>query len=326
MSRTAAEVGVFVHSVTNGLTPLAHSTVHGATLIAVVAALASGACFALASVWQQRAAASAPVKMALSPQLLLILARRPMWLAGMGAGFVSFALQALALAYGPLTLVQPLIVTELVFAVPLGVRTGRIRLGVAEWSATLAVVTGIVVFLVTARPHRGNPDAPDVVWLAIGSLVIVAACAAVAGARCPLGPRRANLLATAAGTLFGLQSALLRTISVRLNRDVLHTLSSWHPYALAVVGTAAVLCAQSAFQAGQVAFSLPIIDALEPLVAIVIGAVAFGERLANTPTAIAIEIASGLLIFAGIFTLDRSPALRCLYNAQTPPNAGTALR
>jgi drug/metabolite transporter (DMT)-like permease len=289
---------------------------HASTLIAVAAGLASGACFAMASVWQQRAAASAPVKMALTPRLLLFLARRPLWLAGMGAGLVSFALQALALAYGPLTLVQPLIVLELVFAVPLGVRAGRIRLGILEWSATLAVVTGIVMFLLTARPRQGNPDTPDVVWLAIGSLVVIAACAAVAGVRAPLGPRRANLLAIAAGTLFGLQSALLRTISVRMNRDVLQTLSSWHPYALAVVGTAGVLCAQSAFQAGQVAFSLPIIDTLEPLVAILIGAVAFGERLANTPTAIVIEVASGLIVITGIFLLDSSPTLRSL---QTPP-------
>lgn len=77
-----------------------------------------------------------------------------------------------------------------------------------------------------------------------------------------------------------------------------------------------MLCAQSAFQAGQVAFSLPIIDTLEPSVAILIGAVAFGERLTNTPLAIAIEIASGIAIVAGVFTLDRSPVLRCLHQQQ----------
>jgi hypothetical protein len=100
------------------------------------------------------------------------------------------------------------------------------------------------------------------------------------------------LFAAAAGTVFGLQSALLRTITVGLERGVLQTLTSWHPYALAVVGTAGMLCGQSAFQAGQVTFSLPIIDMLESSVAILIGAVAFGERLTNTPLAIAIEIAS----------------------------------
>jgi drug/metabolite transporter (DMT)-like permease len=241
----------------------------------------------------------------------------------MGAGLASFGLQAVALAYGPLTLVQPLIVTELVFAVPWGLRTGHVRLGMREYGATLAVVAGIALFLLTARPHQGNPDAPDVVWLVIGSLVIIAAGFAVAGMRLPMGPLRATLLAAAAGTLFGLQSALLRTITVRRGHDLIHTLSSWHPYALAAVGTAGVLCAQSAFQAGQVAFSLPIIDTLEPLVAILIGAVAFGERLTNTPAAIAVEIASGLAVIAGVFTLDRSPLLQGLHPQQIPDNVST---
>ena len=302
---------------------LRHSADGGNTVIAVVAALAAGASFALAAVWQQRAAATAPAHLALRLRLLLALARRPLWLAGMGAGLASFGLQAVALTYGPLTLVQPLIVTELVFAVPLGLRTGHVRLGMREYSATLVVVAGIVLFLLTARPHQGNPDAPDVVWLVIGSLVIIAAGFAVAGARLPMGPLRATLLAAAAGTLFGLQSALLRTITARRGHDLVHILSSWHPYALAAVGTAGVLCAQSAFQAGQVAFSLPIIDTLEPLVAILIGAVAFGERLTNTPAAIAVELASGLAIIAGVFTLDRSPLLQGLHPQQIPDNIST---
>jgi drug/metabolite transporter (DMT)-like permease len=309
-SAIAGQIGACFSSFIDIDALVRHPTGSGNTVIAVAAALAAAASFALAAVWQQRAAATAPAHLALSPRLVLALARRPLWLAGMGAGLASFGLQAVALAYGPLTLVQPLIVTELVFAVPLGLRTGQLRLGMREYGATLAVVAGIVLFLLTARPHQGNPDAPDEVWLVIGSLVIIATGFAVAGARLPMGPLRATFLAAAAGTLFGLQSALLRTITVRLGHDLVHTLSSWHPYALAVVGTAGVLCAQSAFQAGQVAFSLPIIDTLEPLVAILIGAVAFGERLANTPAAIAVEIASGLAIIAGVFTLDRSLLLR----------------
>jgi hypothetical protein len=167
----------------------AHSPDHLVTLIAVVTALTAGASFALASVWQQRAAASAPVELALTPRLLLLLARQPLWLAGLGAGMASFGLRVLALAFGPLTLVQPLIVTELVFAIPLGLRASRARLRTREWIATLAVVTGSVVFLLTARPHQGNPDASDVIWLVIGSLVIVAVGIAIVGVRFPFGPR-----------------------------------------------------------------------------------------------------------------------------------------
>jgi drug/metabolite transporter (DMT)-like permease len=241
-----------------------HASGHTSTLIAVVAAFAAALGFALASVWQQQAAASVPAKMALSPRLLLTLARRPFWLAGIGAGVVSIGLQALALAFGPLTLVQPLLVTDLVFAMLLGMRRSRQRLGMREWAGMLAVVAGLAIFLLAARPYQGKPDSRDVVWLVIGLLALVAAGAAVAGGRSPVGVRRAILLAAAAGTLFGLQSALLRTVSMRLGRGILQTLTSWHPYALAVVAIAGVLCSQSAFQAGPVGVSLPVIDTLEP--------------------------------------------------------------
>ena len=299
-----------------GSLPSAHASSHIAILISIVAALAAGLGFAVASVWQQQAAASVPAEMALTPRLLLTLARRPVWVAGVGAGIASIGLQALALAYGPLTLVQPLLVTDLVFAVLLGVRTSRQRLGVREWAGMLAVVAGLAIFLLAARPHQGHPDPPNVVWLVIGVLVIVAAGAAVAGLRSPLGARRATLLAAAAGTLFGLQSALLRTVSVRLGRDFFQTLASWHPYALVVVAIAGMLCSQSAFQAGPVAVSLPVIDTLEPAVAILIGAVAFGEHLANSPGATVLEITSGAAIVAGVITLDRSPIVLGLQQQQ----------
>jgi drug/metabolite transporter (DMT)-like permease len=302
----------------DGAPPLAvHASGHTSTLIAVVAAFAAALGFALASVWQQQAAASVPAKMTLSPRLLLTLARRPIWLAGIGAGVVSIGLQALALAFGPLTLVQPLLVTDLVFAMLLGMRRSRQRLGMREWAGMLAVVAGLAIFLLAARPYQGKPDSRDVVWLVIELLALVAAGAAVAGGRSPVGVRRAILLAAAAGTLFGLQSALLRTVSVRLGRGILQTLTSWHPYALAVVAIAGVLCSQSAFQAGPVGVSLPVIDTLEPSVAILIGAVAFGEHLAYSPGAIVLEIVSWAVIIAGVIILDRSPVILDLQQQQS---------
>lgn len=291
-------------------------TISTAMAVAAAAALASGLCFAVASVLQQRAAATTPPKLALKPALLVELARRPLWLAGIAAAALSFLMQAVALHFGPLTLVQPLIVTELVFAVPLAAWLGRRRLGPREWVGTLAVVAGIGVFLVMARPHEGNPDPEDVVWVVIAVLLLIVVGGVAAARRHPLGPSRATLLAVAAGTLFGLQSALLKTVTFRFGRDVVETFTSWHPYALAVVAVLGLLCSQSAFQAGPVAFSLPVIDALEPAVAILIGAVAFGEKLSATPEAVAMEVLGGVILVAGIFVLDRSPLILSLQQPQ----------
>src|SRR5690348_12116202 len=83
----------------------------------IAAALAAAVAFALAAVFQQEAARTADPDSSLSPRLLLILLRRPRWLAGVGLLLCGYGLQALALVNGPVALVQPIVATELAFAV-----------------------------------------------------------------------------------------------------------------------------------------------------------------------------------------------------------------
>jgi drug/metabolite transporter (DMT)-like permease len=286
-----------------------------ATLIAIMAALAAAVTFAISAVLQQRAAADTPERLALSPRLLVELARHPVWLAGTVVSSVGFLLHILALAFGPLTLVQPLIVTQLVFAVLLAAPSGHRRLGVREWSGALAVVGGIVVFLAVARPHDGNSDPPMVVWLTISFSLLLAASSVLLGMRAPLGPRRATWLGAAGGILFGLQAALMETVTFRMGPELVGTLTSWHLWAVIVVSAVAAVCSQSAFQAGSVAFSLPVMNVLELLMAVLIGAVAFGEPLSEAPAAITLEILAGIAVIAGVFSLNRSPVFLELHQA-----------
>ena len=76
--------------------------------VSVVSALAAGCTFAVGSVLQQSAAREAPLSISMSWRLIVDLAHRRTWLLGIGCDVGSFAMQALALAYGPLALVQPL--------------------------------------------------------------------------------------------------------------------------------------------------------------------------------------------------------------------------
>ncbi len=97
----------------------------------VIAVLAAGGGFAAGGVLQQRAASTRPESEALSLRLLLQLAHDPLWLLGIAFALVSYVLDALALSLGPLVLVQPLIVSELLFALPISVRLQGER-GVAQ--------------------------------------------------------------------------------------------------------------------------------------------------------------------------------------------------
>jgi hypothetical protein len=107
--------------------------------------------------------------------------------------------------------------------------------------------------------------------------------------------------------LFGVDAALAKATGHLLNHGLAHAARGWEPYALAVLGVGGFLLAQSAFQAGPLAASLPLMTALDPIAAALIGMLAFHERLASDGPAVLLQIAAGIGIVAGVWTLARSP-------------------
>lgn len=275
--------------------------------VAVPVALAAGASFAVGSVLQQSAAREAPSDEALSWRLLADLVRRPRWLAGIASDAVSFALQALALAFGPLSLVQPLAVTGVLFAIPLAVRLRHKRLGLREWLGTVAVAVGLAAFLAAASPGAGHRQPNGLRWaLAVAAVAAVAGLAIAAG-RVVRGPARPSMFAVAAGTAFGLLAALTKECTHLLGEGAGTFFTSWQPYAMAVVAVLGAIVQQSAFQAGPLPASLPVMDAVEPTVAVCIGVFVFGESFDLSAPALALQAAGIVTLLAGIVTLDRSP-------------------
>jgi drug/metabolite transporter (DMT)-like permease len=278
--------------------------------VVVILALGCGFCFAAASVLQQSAAAIAPPEEALRPRLLIDLLHRRRWLWGLAASVGGFGLQGLALHFGGLVLVEPLVLTELLFALPLASRLNRRPVQRRQWLSAVAITGGLALFLTVAAPHGGRTDVPGRTWLLVGGAAVLAvgACALLARFRGPV--LRATLLGAGAGIMFGLLAALLDTVTYLLAQKGLGgTLASWQPYLLGVVAPAGELFAQSAYQAGALTASLPVIDAVEPGVAIAIGITAFREHIAHTPTAIILEAFGLLVVVSGIVTLDLATLL-----------------
>jgi drug/metabolite transporter (DMT)-like permease len=172
--------------------------------IAVVAALCAAFCFALGSLVQQGAARQTHAR-ELRFGLLVALAHQHRWLGGMAATVLAFGIQAAALAFGPLALVQPLVATEVLFALPMIAHRNRL------------------------------------------------------------------------------------------------------PYTLMAVGVLGGLFGQSAFNAGPLSLSLPVIDTVEPVSSVIVGAAVFGERLARSPGLLALQLTGGAIAAAGIAVLSRSP-------------------
>lgn len=279
-------------------------------VIAVLAASAAACSFGAAAALQHQQAQQAATARLPPFRLLIHLVRRPRWLAGITLAGAAYGLQAIALAFGPLILVAPIVATDLVFALVLAAWWSRRPLQGRGWTGCGLVAGGVASFLATSPPSSGRSDAPAGDWLlAFGAVALIAALAAGAG-MVTGGALRAGMLATAAGVIFGLTAAVTLSFT-RLLRDagIGSVLGSWQPWALVSLGAAGLILSVGAYQAGVLAASLPVMDTVEPIAGVLIGIAVFGERLADSPGGLVIQAGAAAVAVVGIVLLSgRSPA------------------
>jgi len=294
------------------------------TAIAVLAALGAAGSFGVAAALQHRQAQLAPKSGDLSFRLLARLAGRPPWLAGIVLAAVAYGLQALALAFGPLSLVAPIVATDLLFALPVAAKYSR-PLRAGDWLGCALAAGGIAAFLAAAPPSSGRSDAPAWDWLLAFTSVALVCLLALSAGRLAGRPARAALMATAAGAVFGLTAAVTLSLT-RLVRAVGPgaALGHWQPWALLALGLAGLLLSANAFQAGALAASLPVMDTVEPVCGVLLGTLLFGERLATSPAGIAVQLAGAVSAIAGITVLGRYAGTRAIRSSANQDHIAAA--
>jgi drug/metabolite transporter (DMT)-like permease len=278
--------------------------------VSAVLALVAAAAFAASAVLQQRAARREPSDTSLHFRLLIDLFHRPIWLAGVACMIVAYVVQAIALFLGNVAFVEPLIAMELVFALPFAIESEHRQPGWSEWLAAAAVVAGVSLFLASARPTGGGTANPgNGTWVLLGVPCAGAIVALLVVAAGPLARYRASLLAGAAAICFALLALLTKTFTYLVDQGVSVALTSWQTYALIGIGIVGFLFSQSAYQAGSLESSLPIIDTVEPTVAVLLGVLGFNEAVAHDVLSLATQALGGFLAVAGVFVLGRSALL-----------------
>ncbi|WP_199823336.1 DMT family transporter [Streptomyces sp. NRRL WC-3742] len=273
-------------------------------------ALGAACCLGLGFVLQQHAAQRAPRADLLRWRLLLDLMRMPEWLLGTGFMVSGLILSALALNKGEVSLVEPLLTTNLLFAMALSRVLTRQSLGRSGWAGILLLGLGVTAFIVAGRPTGGGAPAGELRhWLVVGTVVGLTLLLVSLARRLPLF-EEATLLALAAGLLYGLQDALTRTTTQRLDHSGLDAvLRSWQPYAVIAAGVVGLLLVQSAFEAAPLRMSLPALTAAQPLSGIACAVGFLGDRLRVTPAALAWQTVGLIAIITGVVLLGRHPAL-----------------
>ncbi|MGA5702965.1 DMT family transporter [Peterkaempfera bronchialis] len=279
-------------------------------MVVFVLGIGAACCLGLGFVLQQHAAQRAPRSDFLSWRLLLALVRDPEWLLGIAFMIGGQVLSALALDRGEVSLVEPLLATNLLFAMALARVLTRQVLGRSGWGGVLLLAAGVTAFIVAGRPRGGGAEADALRhWLVLGVVAGLALLLVSTARRMPLVAEAAPL-ALAAGLLYGLQDALTRTTAQRIGVDgVGAALRGWEPYTVLAIGVLGLILVQSAFGAAPLKMSLPALTAAQPLAGIACGVGFLGDRLRLTPGAMAWEAAGLLCIVLGVVVIGRHPAL-----------------
>jgi drug/metabolite transporter (DMT)-like permease len=298
--------------------------------IAVPAAVAGAASFGLASAVQQRATKQVPTAGTLNPRLLLELIRQPVWVLGIVTVIVGLGLQLVALAFGPLVLVQPLLVTGVLFGAVFSALLAHRSVDRLVVLGALGCVAGLSAFLVLARPTGATTPRADgwaLVPLAIGLGVIVLGSLAVA-ARFS-GAVHVAALAAATGVLYGITAGLMKVVTGQFRANgFLEPFE--HPllYVVCAVGPMGFLLSQNTFQQGTlIAPALAIITIVDPLVGVAIGVSWLGERVNSSPAVLAGQVISAVVLIGSVVLLTyRSTQLRQEIERARDRGAGSSHR
>ena len=271
--------------------------------VVVLLALAAAVTSALGIVIRQRATLEIPQDEGVSTTMFKKLLRNRLWWAGTAVAASGYGFQALALTWGSLILVQPLLVSALLFALPMSARLAHRRVTTHDWVWALVLTLGLAIFVTMAKVQPGNYRPLPAVWILATVVCVAVVLGCVVGGARTEGRNRALLIATAVGVLFGVVSVLTKVTVQRLNEEGLWgTLVVPAPYLVVILGIAATLLQQSAFHAGALQASVPTMLVLEPLVAVSLGVIVLGEALKVTdPATIALlAVAVGAMAAATI--------------------------
>jgi uncharacterized membrane protein len=272
-----------------------------------ILALGASLANALTSVFQRMGVESAPDQATLRLSLITYALRRGVWLLGFALMIISFVLQAIALHFGRLSQVQPILTLELVFLVVVLAVWFGFAVGRREWLGSLAAVGGLAGFLYCAHPEEGNLSASVWSWVITG-----AACSAGIAAAIVLalrGPRwwRAAMFGTAGAISFAFTAACTKVVSNYAAADWASLFRHGQTYALIVFGALAVFLSQNAFHAGPIVASQSTLVMVDPLASILIGVGLFGDDLRTGAGWGPLEAVSLLVMFMGAFSLAHSP-------------------
>jgi drug/metabolite transporter (DMT)-like permease len=289
-------------------------------LLAVCAAF----CSAMGGVLQRAGVRATPKKHAMRLTLLTEAMRRGPWMIGLVFLVATFVLQAMALRFGDLSVVQPVLTADLLFVITILAVGFSQRIGWRELGGATAVVAGLAGFLVLAAPGPGRGVPSPTGWMVLSATVLAATVLLVRTARRGSPGARAATYGGAAALIFADNAALTKTTTTLVTEGWGHVFTRWEPYAIFATGALGFFLLQNALHAGPISASRAVMVSVNPLASITIGVFVFHEQLRTSGEMLAGEALSvGVLILGG-FLLSQSPLITGVRGPGTPQDLGAA--
>jgi drug/metabolite transporter (DMT)-like permease len=247
----------------------------------IAALLALGAAFfiAIGDVIHQHSAHEVTDEPVSHLELFTRLLRDKRWWFGSLVAAVGFALQAAALGLGSVLLVQALLVTSLLFALPINARACRRKVSRWEWMWAALLAAAVAVIVTVGNPTEGHSRASLATWTAVVIVLGPAMVLCVLGANMVKGSASAVLLGFVSGALWGVFAVLTKGVVDRIDHGLWALIRTPELYVWALVAIGGTAYQQASFRAGSLTASLPTMTVAEPVVGSVLGVVVLGETL-----------------------------------------------
>ncbi|MGW4626585.1 DMT family transporter [Streptomyces rubiginosohelvolus] len=265
--------------------------------LSVLLSLVSAVAYAAGAIIQERVAAT-------DDNAWHALLRNGVWWVAVVLNGVGAVLHVVALAYGPLSLVQPLGALTIVFALPMAALFVGRRAGATAWRGALMATAGLGGLLAltgNAEPHTLN--GPEQALLAAVTFGAVGALVALSRTlRRPV--LRSIVLATGAGAAFGMASVFTKTVAVEWTSGSVRS-GALPLLVIAGLAAAGLFLSQAAYRGAGLTAPLATVTVVNPVVAAAIGLTLFGEHFRLGVPGTVLALSCGALAAAGLIMLTR---------------------
>ena len=255
----------------------------------------------------QHVASTADPRRSSGWRLVIYLFRNPLWLFGWVALAGAFVFQALALHNGLISVVQPVLATELVFMLVLRRFWIHQSIRPITWGAAGLTCVSLTVFIVMSEPRGGQPSPVSRHWFTAGLACCAAAAVLAVLARWGSPARRAALYASASAVMWALVATFIKATTDTLTQFGLAGMfTHWPVYGLAVGSVAALFLMQAALHVGPLRASQPFLVIIDPIVSIALSVWLFNERFTSDAAVLAVAAIAFSVMCIGVVLLTQT--------------------